>query len=278
MKLYENFLNKTFSDNFLNTVQNIDSNISIEIFDTQNNKFRYNRIDIVDSDFVSYHILNSDKVQYAKISKIINKLYPNMFSNKEIESFVNQYKAEIRNDLIFKIVDGYDIKKYYSVDFTSEDGTIGMSCMRHNRCNDYFDIYCENPGKIKLLILFKKSDNTIKLPQKNKIIGRALLWKSVNLKIILMDKIYTSNYLYNYSFRKYAKDNNIVIIDNDIKTYTILNPNKYKYYPFVDTMFLYQPETGIITNKIKFTDSNYKTYILDDIYGSYRLYGDNILS
>jgi len=276
MKNYLNFNNYTFSEDFINIIKNIDSIISDKIIDSYNNKdsFRYNRINITnDIDMVSYNILNGQTVQYVKLGKIINKLYPREFTNTDIEEFVNQYKAEIRNDLIFNIVDGEDIRLYYKDEYSDNDGTIGSSCMRHNRCQEYLDIYTENPDKVKLLILFKKINNIVKPPRRNKIIGRALLWYADNLNKFVMDKIYISNYEYKFSFEKYRKENNILTLDEPIDMYSILKPGYYKHYPFLDNLFLYQPKTGIITNSIKYTDSSYKVIILDDTYGYARVYG-----
>jgi hypothetical protein len=58
-----------------------------------------------------------------------------------------KYKTAIQiwNDAFdrFEIVSGDDIKKYYNEEsyYTTGSGTLGTSCMRYSRCEEYLNIY-----------------------------------------------------------------------------------------------------------------------------------------
>ena len=113
------------------------------------------------------------------------------FSDKEIEDFVNMYKASESSKDDFKLVSGKEIKDYYLLDsyFSPTKGTLGNSCMRYPECQDYFDIYVKNPESCQMLILLNKE---------GKLLGRALVWKIFEMELnkecpakYFMDRIYT---------------------------------------------------------------------------------------
>lgn len=211
--------------------------------------------------------------QTTRIGRMVKKIFGEEFTETEIEDFVNKYKSIQReNKTFFKIVKGEDIRKYYSEKNVVSDGELGNSCMRYSRCQDYLDLYVENPKKIRLLLLFSKDNENVA-------IGRSLLWKVDYPKKgnLLMDRIYTTNAADKNLFVRYAKDNGIYLSFNDTDRgynknfYTKLKPVDYEFYPYLDTLFLYQPKTGIITDDIKNIVVPSKVYILDDIYGQSRV-------
>lgn len=187
------------------------------------------------------------------------------FTDKEVESFVDQYKKIIQmgTDVFsrFKEVKGDDIKKYYLVDnYESEAGSLGSSCMRYERCQDYFDIYTKNPDKVKLVILLSEDDFS-------KIAGRAILWLDKSGRYI-MDRIYiirtadillfieycnSKGYFHkenqNYSSYTPLVDGGIELDDDESKVVIVLNKGYYDKYPYMDTMKFYSPETGLISNR-----------------------------
>ncbi len=184
-------------------------------------------------------------------------------SDKEIEDFVNKYKATIDsiNDIFsnFEIVNGYSIAEWYDYERYekgTDRGTLGSSCMA-NVSDDFFDIYCSNPDKISLVI-YKSPDSP------NKIRGRALVWK-LNDDKMFMDRIYTHEDSDVELFRQYAKkngfyckyqnssgtgndtfapDGSVRRIELDVK----LKPRRYDNYPYLDTLKYYNPEKGEIGN------------------------------
>jgi len=251
----------------------------------ENIKTKYTYIDITkEDDMISYMdaedalLLDDDEDVWnfpgrkeIKIGRLINKIYLNKYEGVILEKFINQYKSVIReNTTFFKVLQGNDIKQWYKEENTQLNGTLGNSCMRYDRCEEYFDIYINNPEKIKLLVLFEKNSS--------KIIGRSLLWYLDSHNYTMMDRIYTTNDSDKNLFKRYAIDNGISfsVHDDDFDglegVYTTLKPQKYKYYPYLDTLNIYQPETGIITDTIRKIVNGKSVYILDDIYGSGREY------
>lgn len=177
------------------------------------------------------------------------------FTPKEIEEFVNQYKSQYDNKSgdIFKdfyLVDGDDIKRYYNeLSYAgTPKGGLWNSCMRYEKCQEFLDIYAKNPNKIKLLILTKKE----------KIRGRALVWKLDTPDKIFMDRIYTIDDSDKYLFIDYAKKNewiykssqskDIRAINGPDKTLSVkIDDFKFKFYPYMDTM-CYMNTDGVMSN------------------------------
>jgi len=243
-------------------------------------KTRYTYLDITDNDdIVSY--IQSDVAkdipeedawtdsnrQQMKIGRMINKLFPDKYNAEEIEIFVNQYKSVMReNRTFFKLFSGEEITQWYSEESTQEGGTLGNSCMRYDRCEQYLDLYTNNPQKIKLLVLFEQGSS--------KIIGRALIWYLDSHGHSMMDRIYTTHDSDINLFKRYAYRNDMVFSTFDDEynglenIYTILKPEKYQFYPYLDTLNIYQPDTGILTDSIRnIQDDGGSIYVLDDTYG-----------
>ena len=92
-----------------------------------------------------------------KLGKFINKLFPNKYNSQQIEMFTNVFKSLATDSDVIKEVIGEDIKKWYLEDnYFEKVGSLGSSCMRYEECQDYFDIYTENPDVCKMLILTKE--------------------------------------------------------------------------------------------------------------------------
>jgi GR25 family glycosyltransferase involved in LPS biosynthesis len=190
--------------------------------------------------------------QDVKIGKAIKALLKSgqiEVTDKQLEKFVNSFKAEIgiinNKFSLFEVVSGADIAYWYHYSKYEEiSGTLGSSCMRAGD-SSYFDIYTSNPNVCQLVIL--KSEQN-----KEKIVGRALLWK-LNDGNQFMDRIYTINDSDVNLFREYAKsngwfskrhndsDNEVYAIAPDGQNYDSLS-NKitikkgyYDGYPYMDT-------------------------------------------
>ena len=135
----------------------------------------------------------SGKPQKTSIGRVARRMLEvagKKFTDKELEDFVNEFKfrISIKKDRtqLFELVGGELIKFWYHhtrYDYKKE-GTLHGSCMRYNKCQNYFGIYTENPKVCKLLIL-KSPDNP------ELIIGRALVWTLDNDEVF-MDRIYYS--------------------------------------------------------------------------------------
>jgi hypothetical protein len=178
------------------------------------------------------------------------------FTDKEIEEFVNTYKAADTTKDNFKLVSGKEISKHYHQDSYAKPsgGTLGDSCMRYPECQDYFDIYDKNPDSCRMLILFDKE---------NKVLGRALIWKISKIEMnkdceaeYFMDRVYSCKDSDVIKFRKFAESNNWIYRKRDNnnshfnslvfiykgqtvwgKIVTELRPGlKIDEFPYVDTM------------------------------------------
>lgn len=198
--------------------------------------------------------------QEITVGRLVNKLFPNKFNQKEIDEFVNNFKTEISKYFTkFRLVEGEDIRKYYLLDnYESNRGDINQSCMRGKDAQKYLDIYVKNPEKCKLLVLM--SDKDIK-----KIKGRALVWFDLRKPLgkIYMDRVYTINQADVKLYIDYAKEHNwlyksdqvmhdVSYFDNDKKinsSVTIqLKPIKFDTYPSLDTLQYYTPSTGRLSS------------------------------
>jgi hypothetical protein len=212
-----------------------------------------------------YTSIRSTDVNVGRFVRAFLTKLGEKFTDIEIENFVDQYKKvmQMKTDIFsrFKEVKGEDIKHYYLVDnYESESGSLGGSCMRHSRCQDYFDIYVNNPDKVSLVILLSEQDSS-------KIAGRAILWLDDNDRYI-MDRIYTirtadillfteycnsKGYLHkesqNYSSTTPFIENGIELDGQDSKVVITLKKGEYSPYPYMDTMKFYSPETGVISNR-----------------------------
>jgi len=264
-----------------NILNSIKSDISKDVLNYNNEYNQLSYIDVTDKkDYISFiQIRNiksdpwlSSSRQELRIGKLIKKLFGKKYTLKEIEEFVNQYKAlyDFNKYLnYFDIVDGKNITKYYHYRNQMPGGQLGKSCMKDSN-NFISSFYEPNPDTIKMLILRDFENPEL-------IVGRANLWYLTKPKgRIFMDRIYTNeDYLVNI-FIQYAKINNIIyksrqiyggsvipVIDNGNKKKMIMTAYmkklNYRYYPYIDTLQFYNKKTGEITNDVskwKLTNDN----------------------
>ena len=180
--------------------------------------------------------------------------------DSDIERFVNIFKSCLKKEqYVFEIVSGNDIKKYYyRSSYKEKEGTLGNSCMAKLSCQSYLNIYAKNPEVCRLLILKYKSDMT-------KIVGRALLWTLTDGRTF-MDRVYVNTDSDFYSFYEKAikmgalqSSNNYggsmsehisVKIKHKHKPKTrlsfILGKSKY---PYMDTLKYFNLETNELSNQ-----------------------------
>jgi hypothetical protein len=186
----------------------------------------------------------------VKVGKLINKIFPGKFTDKEIEEFVNKFKSKssiLKNE--FELIKGKEIAKWYNCDsYASQKGTLGSSCMRHMD-EDVFKIYTENPSVCRMLIL-KNEDEEL--------LGRALLWKvEISDPELLgkveyfMDRIYSikdsdQNSFIEYadskgwsyrSSQSYSYDNGLYYKGNFYQVNMVVNleESEFSKYPYMDT-------------------------------------------
>lgn len=203
-----------------------------------------------------------------KIGRFVNRL--NSFTDAEIEIFTNNFKGYLKfktDTSRFELVSGQEIKKYYLEDsYQYKKGQLGKSCMRHEKCQPYLDIYAENPEICQLLIL--KGFNT------DKIVGRAIIWtlnngeKYLDRPYCLLDSDITLFEAYSKLLGCIKSYNVIYDLENPTFVEIAIKPNKidFGYYPYMDTFKYFYPNLGILNSEIIIDNNDY--HELDCISGN----------
>lgn len=120
----------------------------------------------------------------AKTGKAMRKFF---LSNKIklpdeiIGDIAENIDSQFKFSGTIKLVDGEDIRTYYhGSNYASSTGSLSNSCMKHDRCQQYFDVYTENPKRVQMLVA---------LTNNNLVQGRALVWHTDQGSIV-MDRAY----------------------------------------------------------------------------------------
>jgi len=261
-----------YSEDFVDVLSRIDDKVSKDILKLKDTDNAISYIDITDkNDFVSFiqkHNIKGDPWkatarQELKVGRFVRKLLGKDLPPKEVEDFVNQYKASSdyeQYEKRFEIVEGGDVTKYYLCSNQIYGGQLGKSCMGSRDQQSFIKNFFEsNPQSIKMLVLRDKE-------QPDKIIGRANLWYLEDPKgRVFMDRIYTTeDYLVNifiqyaeindyiYKTRQIYGGNVVPVIDKGkekkLVMSTTMDKRNYDSYPYVDTFQFFNKETGEITN------------------------------
>lgn len=188
----------------------------------------------------------------GKPARIARKLFENndsySFSDAQYERFHNLFTALTSSDKgRFIMLRGDDILWGYDGQNYGPGDSLNKSCMRHESCQDYFDLYTRN-NNVALLCL--KKDTFV--------MGRALIWNDT-----IMDNIYGSEVIAEM-FNKYAKDHNMQHADNlEGVKFIDLEHYEFMYYPYLDTFKYLNMEEGWLSN-----DKNQgHTHVLDSLAG-----------
>lgn len=198
---------------------------------------------------------NKQAMKIGRIARAILAKNGQTVSDKDIEEFVNDYKSGFdmfknkeSEEIKIRLVFGEDIRYWYNVKNYTDDGDLGTSelgksCMRYARCQEYLDIYVDNPNQCKLLIYLDDDD---------KLKARALFWKTTGG--YYLDRVYTvrnsdkkvmvqwilDNTNHKISFYADAGviHDNIDDQDFDVK---LEHSRDFDYYPYMDTFTYYTP-------------------------------------
>lgn len=231
---------------------------------------------------------------HFKISKFINRVFPNKFSQKEVENFINKFKARVKSpEQEFKIIKGEDIYKWYERDshaIKDEVSSLGKSCMV-DKPQQTFDMYTQNPDKCRLLVL----------TENGKLVARALIFNVDEVKdkdgnVIDEIKTYMDRQYYfmdsdGVKLVDYAKDKGwayrtsntegnyetITHNGNDFNVEMMVSiTGEYEKYPYMDTFCYYDKESNELYNYengdlmvLKDTDGGYEDPNDDRIYSEY---------
>jgi len=237
----------------------------------------------------------------TNIARFINSAFPKKYPENvkkdvrdsgvklnDIGSFAMMFKATVEaNSKIIKVVSGKDIPHFYNCEnyFKGASGNLNSCMADPDRARTFLKIYEMNPEKVQLMILFPEDERT-------KIIGRALLWKCDEPDgRYFMDRIYVANDSDQYLFIEYAKSHGYIyktsqsfgwsmdMIDGksgerdnmyftvNVKPYSEEEGYNYPYYPYVDTLNFYNPETGELTSAGSQIAKNGSYLILNDTRG-----------
>lgn len=223
------------------------------------------RISKVDGDFWS-----SSKRYHTKPGSFVKKIFKDI-SDKDIEIFSGLYRnIQSSPSSSFRIVEGDEIKKWYHhSNYVDQSSSLGNSCMKHGNCQHYFSIYTENKC-VRMLIMVDQTD---------KLIGRALLWTSGDIKV--MDRIYTINdEKYTFSFKKWANENGYMYkkeqkwnntlmfekngVEELSKISIVLEKSDFNRYPYLDTFKFLDVENKTLYNYIPENSNNCITISFGD--------------
>jgi len=204
--------------------------------------------------------------QEIKPAKLARKIISNdNLTDKDFELFNNMVRSFIGingdedgegKTLAVEVVSGEDIRNAYLEENYSNLADSGSnlwgSCMRYDKCRDYFDIYVEN--NVKLLIAKDVF---------GKIVGRALLWECMNGRKA-MDTIYSpenvrqvfinwaieNNYYYKSSQSCHHHDFDMFdgerccYWEADVKLDNVL----FDEYPYMDSLRYLDSDAKILSN------------------------------
>lgn len=230
-----------------------------------------------DNDYEDYlpYSLNRNEMKVGRIIKYLcgfTGITPKI-TDKELEEFVNIYKATNDTKLEFKLVKGDDIAKYYDEDkYFNGQGSLGNSCMG-DASKKMLKIYSKNENKVQLLIYVDDAD---------KVHGRALLWKLSTSPCdakYFMDRVYTNSAVDEIRFRQFAdekgflykkymnsyieKNVNFVYKGKDVNgIITVKLDGNCKKYPFLDTLTFLNSDKDMLCNI-----ANIDNYKLHDTIG-----------
>jgi len=246
----------------------------------------YQMQDKVEDELNPYEIKGRTEIGVGRCIRALADMAQIEFTDKELEDFVNLYKAKADNTgEEFKLVKDEKIKYWYNEDNYYEDwgqGSLSGSCMR-DVDEDYFDIYSDSKC-CQLLILTRKDEDDEK-----KLIGRALVWKPSQMLLkgdvkfegaeYFMDRIYCMRDSDEQKFKNFADENGwlrkvhnnsdnlkgmiLTLKGREIKLKIVCKvKGDCDEYPYMDTLKYLSKEKDEVSN-IGFT----KGYELEDTEG-----------
>lgn len=207
----------------------------------------------------------------TRVGRMVKMLFGDDFTDKQIETFSNKFKALLTNDVNFDIIElpsiAYDTRNYVKSFYSSP---LHSSCM--NDEEDIVAFYDLITNKVSVLVL--KDNNDL-------IVARALIW-NLDCGRKLMDRVYYTLEKYYYKFVEYAKNNNLIyksentfgkkpfIINgeqkDDILTVTLDDWEIIEEkVPYMDTM-IYCYGNVLSSSPEKFSDKIYY-YVLNGVDG-----------
>lgn len=205
----------------------------------------------------------------ASIGRIVKSILSQNgfnFSDSEIESFVNKFKAEWDNDNLednnILVINGDEIKKWYSEKsyVYGGKGTLGNSCMRYDYVSDFLDIYTSNIDQVSLVIYVDKS---------NLLRARALLWKTN--KGYYLDRVYYTIDSEDHLLNKWVAER-YKLTKDPVNAYIDLTYGNFDQFPYLDSFQYYSPTQNRLSMNVDNLEQDVDIYILNKTDGSYEYY------
>lgn len=272
---YNKFINESvliLSNRLSNILKEVDHPISehlLSIKDKEVGKINFNFLDLDNK--ISYFTFTSDTQAQRKkeqgktddeiflsgekgsIGRLIGQILRDTgfkYSPHDIDRFTILLKSEIKWQLVkkgkikIKIVEGesisfwYSEKNYSKEATTTNRGTLSSSCMRWERCKDFFSIYEMNPRQVKLII---------HLDNEGKLLTRALLWNTGGKHSL--DRVYFTyeeditlvrRWVETLHLKKPLHD--LSLQDEIILDHSEKKDGTFDKYPFMDTFKFYYPK------------------------------------
>lgn len=245
-------------------------------------------LESIDGEYQILHILNKrgdesliftevKGEQEVKLGRFLSRLFDTKEAkeswllqgtnkNKLIEEYVNSYKSYkdyIKSiDKYISVVSGTDLVKWYHEDmYEKRQGTLSNSCMRYDKCQEYFNIYTDND--VQMLILKNET---------GKLIGRSLLWETNEGKY--MDRVYGQDHI-QILFRKWATENGYELrYDLGSKVSKTVKADLFGKFPYMDTFrFMYGDAELMGMQEVEITNVepkiNQKFHIFNDTNGGF---------
>lgn len=220
-------------------------------------EFGYNKIEWFDENQNLMSVFDDKgkerKIKLGKLLKVLGYNLP--YNEYEVNDFIINLKKGNTEGL--KLVSGDDIYTMYDCKNYAPNtpySQLHSSCMSFSHRNKYLEIYAKNPNQVNLLVLMKN----------DLVYGRAIVWVDDNKKF--MDRIYCVNPADVIKFKNYAKENNFVNKPFDV---TLDNKGDYEYYPYMDTLEYYYPDSGMLSiDGDKIDEKNTSVYYLKNTDGT----------
>ena len=209
------------------------------------------------------HLLDSPLKYTGKPGRVALGLLGDVFTPKYYEEFALEFRrqTEIVSDISLEVWDGEGVRKaYHEENYGEGGGSLGSSCMRHARCQEYFDLYVNNADKVKILVA---------LNTQNKVVGRALLWCKDG-KLTYIDRIYATNSLIENVMINFGRGHKLKNIwREDLNIRVDVDVSNISLFPYLDSFRF----MGLDTDKGIWYLSTVKPYsecpIMESIYGCY---------
>lgn len=202
-------------------------------------------IEFENTETILKEIWNYKQRYHTSIGKILRRLFVREFCDNDITMFAEAYSGliTVSNPYYdFSIVDGEQLKWAYHEDNTfAFSNSLGNSCMRYSRCQDYFDMYVKFPDIIKLAILTRSG----------KVAARCLVWKVENGENgWLYDRIYSTKLETEHLLRSTLEAHNYTKIYNQHCNQITYNMDlsNIDQFPYMDTFSYYFPDDKILAN------------------------------